>query len=152
MTADTDGSSTCAGIVLAAEDEQRFGMAKALGAWLADRPRGRVAGGWVRARARFLGEAGPGTGPSGVEVVGATRWQEGTEAPLRAGLDQYAGDGIVASALIALVDTPGLTAAVAQVRRAGRVTRPGPSSRRPMADARAIPCCSGAPSRTGSAR
>ena len=113
---------TVTGLLLAAGEGLRFGGPKAL----ARDDEGRV---WVRLRAQTLLDAGCSpvvvvTGAAadevaaavdglGVDVVHAGAWAEGMGASLRAGLDAVAVLKDAPDAvLVALVDTPGLTADV----------------------------------------
>jgi len=112
---------TVAGLLLAAGEGRRFGGPKAL----AQDDDGAT---WVRRRAQTLLDGGcsPTVVVTGaarfkvarqlagldVQVAHATFWEEGMGASLRTGLAVAAFDAQTDAALVALVDTPGLTADV----------------------------------------
>lgn len=118
-----------AGLVLAAGAGRRYGGPKALvPGWLPDRVSALAQGGCdpvvvvvgaAADRARALV-------PVGARVVVAPRWADGMGQSLRVGLDAVEADDADAdAALVALVDTPGLTpAAVARLVHRARATSP----------------------------
>ena len=116
-----------AGLVLAAGEGRRFGRPKALvPGWLPDRV-GALTGGGCSPVLVVLGAAAGDAErllPPGAVAVAAEDWAEGMGASLRAGLDAVAAlDPPPDAVLVALVDTPGLTAAA--VRRVAAQTAPG---------------------------
>lgn len=118
-----------AGLVLAAGEGRRFGGPKALvPGWLADRVRALGDGGCSPVVV-VLGAAADEARalvPDGTLVVVAADWAEGMGASLRAGLDAAAVlEPAPDAVLVALVDTPGLTAAAVSrlVASAGRDPR-----------------------------
>jgi len=111
------------GLLLAAGAGRRFGRPKALvQGWVADRCAALSAGGCSRVVV-VLGAAAEDARrlvPRGVEVVVAPDWAGGLSASLGAALTAVEAS-TARAAVVALVDTPGLTAAaVARVIGAGR--------------------------------
>jgi CTP:molybdopterin cytidylyltransferase MocA len=115
-----------AGVLLAAGAGRRYGGPKALvPGWLPDRVRALEDGGCAPVVV-VLGAAAEQARtlvPVDARTVVASRWAGGMGESLRAGLDALTGLDVHA-ALVALVDTPGLTAAAVErlVRRAGERT------------------------------
>lgn len=111
------------GLLLAAGAGRRFGRPKALvPGWLPDRCAALSAGGCGRVVV-VLGAAAEEARrlvPPGAETVVAADWADGLSASLGAGLAAVR-EGTAEAAVVALVDTPGLTpGAVARVIAAGR--------------------------------
>lgn len=120
-----EGAGVVVGLLLAAGAGRRLGQPKALvPGWVADRCAALSAGG-CDAVVVVLGAAADEARahvPVGVDVVVAEDWPEGQSASLRAGLG--AARLTTADAVaVALVDTPGLTAAA--VARTLAVAREG---------------------------
>ncbi len=110
------GHSHVLGLVLAAGEGKRYGLPKALvDGWLADRVEALRAGGCtsvVAALGAAADQALPLV-PAAADVVVVDDWREGMGASLRSGLG-VARRMSVDAVLVALVDTPGLTAAVVE--------------------------------------
>ncbi len=114
------GGRTC-GVLLAAGSGRRMGGPKALlrhpdgTAWVTAAARALLAGGCADVVV-VLGagaEQAAALVPAAADVVVAAGWQEGMGASLRAGLEAVqARHGRAVAALVALVDTPGVSAGV----------------------------------------